>query len=134
MRAAKSSSHSEIDFLLDGMVTKNKPSNRKRSRFDRVTDTFESAATREEPLQLPKNVGRLVEVDEARGIDVARAYKSMETRLIKNQVRLHVRLQRFHERPGLKRKRLKRERWAKRFKANFTGVVQMVQKMKKQGW
>lgn len=87
-----------------------------------------------EPVRLPPNVGRLVAVDEKRGIDVGRAFRTMETQCKRNFVRQSFAQQRFYERPGLKRKRLKHERWIKRFKENFRGTVQLVQKMKKQGW
>lgn len=42
--------------------------------------------------------------------------------------------QRFHERPGLKRKRLASERWRKRFKTGFKATVSRVLELKKQGW
>lgn len=87
-----------------------------------------------EPVKLPKNVGRLVEVNEKKNMDVGRAFRTMEIQCARNSVRRDFQKQRFHERPGLKRKRLRRERWAKRFKANFVGTVQMVQRMRRQGW
>ncbi|KAF2207676.1 hypothetical protein CERZMDRAFT_50590 [Cercospora zeae-maydis SCOH1-5] len=67
-------------------------------------------------------------------MDVARAFRSVEMLCSRNKVRRSFQQQRFHERPGLKRKRLKNERWIKRFRENFKGTVLLVQKMKKQGW
>ncbi|KAH7134599.1 hypothetical protein B0J13DRAFT_609958 [Dactylonectria estremocensis] len=42
--------------------------------------------------------------------------------------------QKFHERPGLKKKRLKSQRWRSRFKTGFKAVVHRVVELKKQGW
>ncbi|KAF4122965.1 small subunit ribosomal protein MRP21 [Geosmithia morbida] len=42
--------------------------------------------------------------------------------------------QRFHERPGLRRKRLKSERWRSRFKQGFQAAAVRVRELKKQGW
>lgn len=42
--------------------------------------------------------------------------------------------QRFHERPGLKRKRLRMERWRTRFKKGFQATATRVNELKKQGW
>lgn len=56
-------------------------------------------------------------------------------RLVKDQkVRNKYHSQRFHERPGLRRKRLKSERWRARFKAGFKATVSRVLELKKQGW
>lgn len=91
-------------------------------------------SSEEKPVDLPKNVGRMVEVNDARNMDVGRAFRAMEMGCARNRVRKDFMDQRFHERPGMKRKRLKRQRWAKRFKDNFVRTVQLVQRMKKQGW
>lgn len=42
--------------------------------------------------------------------------------------------QRFHERPGLRRKRQKSQRWRRRFKDGFKATVTRVLELKKQGW
>lgn len=86
------------------------------------------------PMKLDASVGRRIYVDEKRGVDAARAFRSLEARCARNKVRRDFMRQRFHERPGLKRKRLKSERWRLRFKQNFTGMVKLVQRMAKQGW
>lgn len=67
-------------------------------------------------------------------MDVARAFRVLGARLAQNNVRKDFQRQRFHERPGLKRKRLKSERWRKRFKEAFQGTVQRVVGLKRQGW
>lgn len=94
-----------------------------------------------EPQRLPDplpaygpSVGRTVAVDTARGMDVGRAFRSLEMNCGRNKVRADFNRQRFHERPGLKRKRLRSERWRRRFREGFRGMVKMVNAMKKQGW
>ncbi|KAM3458354.1 hypothetical protein MY3296_000560 [Beauveria thailandica] len=42
--------------------------------------------------------------------------------------------QRFHERKGLKRKRLASERWRSRFKVGFCAAYARVHELRKQGW
>lgn len=46
---------------------------------------------------------------------------------------LHYR-QRFHERKGMMRKRLRMERWRTRFKKGFKATTSRVLELKKQGW
>lgn len=41
--------------------------------------------------------------------------------------------QRFYERPGIKKKRLRRERFRRRFKESFKRMVNTVLEMKRQG-
>jgi len=86
------------------------------------------------PMKLGPTLGRTVYVDNQRGVDVARAFRTMEIQVNKNKVRQDFRLQRFHERGGTKRKRLSSERWRKRFKLGFQATVRRVLKMRKQGW
>ncbi|KAK3687083.1 hypothetical protein LTR37_019150 [Vermiconidia calcicola] len=88
----------------------------------------------ESPIKLDSTVGRTIRVEQERGIDVGRAFRMLEMRCAQNSVRRDSQRQRFHERPGLKRKRLKSERWRRRFKETFKATVGMVQKMKAQGW
>lgn len=85
-------------------------------------------------LKLGPSVGRTIAVDGSKGMDVGRAFRSLEMACARNAVRRDFQRQRFHERPGLKRKRLHSERWRRRFKEGFRGVVRMVNRMKKQGW
>lgn len=86
------------------------------------------------PMKLTPSVGRAITVDASRGMDIGRAFRSLEVLCARNSVRKDFMRQRFHERPGLKRKRLKGERWRRRFKENFKGVVAIVGKMRAQGW
>ncbi|KAL9119237.1 MAG: hypothetical protein Q9187_004211 [Circinaria calcarea] len=86
------------------------------------------------PVRLDAFVGRSEEVDPSKGLDLGRALRRMEVKLALNNVRLDFQRQRFHERAGLKRKRLKRFRWRRRFKEGFKAVVAKVQDMRKRGW
>ncbi|KAL8758092.1 MAG: hypothetical protein Q9184_004036 [Pyrenodesmia sp. 2 TL-2023] len=69
------------------------------------------------------SLGRAIEVFPDRGMDLGRALKNLEVECALNNVRKDAIRQRFHERPGLKRKRLKSERWRRRFKIGFRAVV-----------
>ncbi|KAF2721410.1 hypothetical protein K431DRAFT_284792 [Polychaeton citri CBS 116435] len=86
------------------------------------------------PVKLGPSVGRTVNIDPARGFDASRAFRQLEMNCNRNGVKRHAMRQRFHERPGLKRKRLHSERWRRRFKEGFRETVKMVQRMKRQGW
>lgn len=88
----------------------------------------------EVPMKLGSTIGRTIKVDNNKFVDVGRAFRMLEMECARNSVKRDFMRQRFHERPGLKRKRLKSERWRKNFRKNFTGIVAMVQKMRKQGW
>lgn len=77
-------------------------------------------------------LGKTVQVK--MGGDVGRAFREVEQLCARNRVRQDFNKQRFHERPGLKRKRLHSERWRRRFKEAFRGTVKMVNQMRKQGW
>lgn len=85
-------------------------------------------------IRLNPSVGRSVEVDPARGISLATGFARLEIMIGVNGVRRDFNKQRFHERPGLKRKRLKSERWRRRFKDGFTAIVDKVKTMRRQGW
>lgn len=84
-------------------------------------------------MRLNASTGRTIEVG-ALGIDIARGIKLLEMSCSRNRVRADANKQRFHERAGLKRKRLGRERWRRRFAEGFKGVVGRVKELKRQGW
>lgn len=77
------------------------------------------------------SLGRSVNVSPA---GVARAFQLLGYQLRDNNVKADQRRQRFHERPGLKRKRLKSERWRKRFSIAFKATLKKVHEMRKKGW
>ncbi|KAA6414423.1 MAG: hypothetical protein FRX48_01172 [Lasallia pustulata] len=85
-------------------------------------------------VRLSPSVGRSVEVDPAKGMGLAQAFTKLDITVSMNGVRRDVARQRFHERPGLKKKRLKSERWGRRFKDGFRALVDKVDTMRRQGW
>lgn len=80
------------------------------------------------------SVGRTVEVNRSRSDGLSQAIRKMEISCHANNVRRDQMKQRFHERPGMRRKRLKSERWRARFKLGFQALVGKVQAMRRQGW
>lgn len=86
------------------------------------------------PVRLGPTVGRTVKVSQQKNIDVGKAFRQLEILCRKNAVKSDFARQRFHERGGLKRKRIKSERWRRTFKEGFKGMIALVKKMKKQGW
>ncbi|KAJ4300106.1 hypothetical protein N0V88_002775 [Collariella sp. IMI 366227] len=83
-------------------------------------------------IRLRPSTGRTVEV---RGqVDLARGLRLLQRLVATNKIQRDLRVQRFHERPALKRKRMKRERWQVRFKDGFKATIARVMELKKQGW
>lgn len=83
-------------------------------------------------LRLVPRTGRTIHV--GRNVDVARSFKLLAIQVAQNKLRQDFQLQRFHERPGLKQKRLKSERWQRRFKKGFKACVSRVKELTNQGW
>lgn len=65
--------------------------------------------------------------------DVTVAFTRLRSIVQANRVRADKNKQRFHERPGVKRKRLRRERHKRRFKEGFKRMVGIVLDMKNRG-
>ena len=84
------------------------------------------------PIRLNPAAGRTVYITTR--IDLTKGIRSVDRLCASNRVRQDFTAQRYHERPGLKRKRLRRERWRKNFKASFKATVARVTELKKQGW
>lgn len=83
--------------------------------------------------RLRPSIGRTVHIDKTK-IDLARGLGLLNLRVRVNKVSQDLTRQRFHERPGLKRKRLRRERWRARFKDGFKATCKRVQDLARQGW
>lgn len=83
-------------------------------------------------LQLRPSTGRTVHV--GGNVDQARAFQLVNINCKRNGVAADFYRQRFHERPGLKRKRLRSERWRRRFRDSFKATVTRVKELAKQGW
>ncbi|KAI0204803.1 hypothetical protein F4808DRAFT_412215 [Astrocystis sublimbata] len=83
-------------------------------------------------LRMVPRTGRTIHVSGS--VDVARSFKMLAVQVSQNNTRRDSQTQRFHERPGLKRKRLKSERWQARFKKGFKATVSRVRQLTAQGW
>ena len=111
------------------------PSSSANPSRDMAKQYSEEPATRASlTIRSRPSVGRTVEVNPDRGMNLGRALRSMEIACALNKVRQDQAKQRFHERPGSKRKRLKSERWRAFFKAGFRHIVQKVKVMRRKGW
>lgn len=86
------------------------------------------------PFRLNAALGRSIDMSAANRSDLARSLRTLERIVAANRVRADTNKQRFHERPGLRRKRLRSERWRRRFKADFQATVRRVQELKRKGW
>jgi small subunit ribosomal protein MRP21 len=85
-------------------------------------------------IRLTAATGRTLDVDDSSPTDLAFRLRQLEILVARNQVRNDVYRQKFHERGGLKRKRLASQRWRKRFRVGFMKAVTRVQQLRRQGW
>lgn len=86
------------------------------------------------PMRLNPMTGRTVFVDPARGVDVAKAFKQLDVMCNQRGIKRELRAQMFHERPGLKRKRLRSQRWRGRFRKLHAAMLSRASSMRKMGW
>lgn len=84
------------------------------------------------PIRAVPSTGRTVHI--SGGVNPARAFAMLNQRVIGNRVQTIFNRQRFYERPGLKKKRLRMSRWRSRFKTGFQSTVVRVQELVRQGW
>ncbi|KAF3052928.1 hypothetical protein E8E11_011706 [Didymella keratinophila] len=91
-------------------------------------------ATFESYPRLNPEYGRTVKLDAARGRDIVRGIGMLGSLMARNKVKSDFNKQRFHERGGLKRKRLNSERWRARFKTGFQQVTGRVMELTRKGW
>jgi ribosomal protein S21 len=90
---------------------------------------------RETPqLRLSSRTGKTLEVLPNDPSDLALKLRRLNMTVARNKVPQDFQKQRFHERPGLKRKRLKSQRWRARFKKGFSRIVGRVGDMRRMGW
>ena len=85
-------------------------------------------------MRLTAALGRTVNIAPNRGLDLARAFNLLRIKIATSNIRGESAKQRYHERPGLKRKRLRSENWRRRFMTGFQAMVAQVRHMKRQGW
>jgi small subunit ribosomal protein MRP21 len=84
------------------------------------------------PIRLSSSTGRSIAIHGH--VDVARGFKLMERTCASNSVRRDSMDQRYHERRGMKKKRLRGLRWRRRFMEGFRATIAKVVKYRKQGW
>lgn len=98
-----------------------------------LREDFRSAAKKDKvTFVLKPSLGRSIDINAK--IDVGRGFRLLEQSCARNKVRSDFTKQRFHERPGLKRKRLGRERWRRKFMEGFKATIGRVKQMRRQGW
>jgi small subunit ribosomal protein MRP21 len=97
-----------------------------------INREISSAPAPRPAMRLNPTTGRTVHIQGA--MDLSRGMRLLELSCSKNKVRSDFTKQRFHERPGLRRKRLKSQRWRKRFQEGFKATVTRVKQLKTQGW
>ncbi|KAK4465887.1 hypothetical protein QBC42DRAFT_260615 [Cladorrhinum samala] len=97
-----------------------------------ISDFYKKHNMSHVEMRLRPSTGRTVSVHGA--MDVARAFKVLEGHCRANNIKSESRQQKFHERPALKRKRLRRERWRDRFGAGFRATISRVMELRGQGW
>lgn len=123
--------------------------NRPGSLFDKmmkprtVGDVSEEVSAVIEKMVRPRAVrtivsrpslGRTIELNVAKGVDLGRALTRLGQLTRQNRIQQDRKSQRFYERPGLKRKRLRSERYRARFKTGFLATVEKVKAMRRKGW
>lgn len=86
------------------------------------------------PIHLSARSGRTLDVDPGKANDLGAKMRQLDGLVARNRIRNDFQKQRYHERGGMKRKRLKSERWRTRFKNEFRKTVLRVQALRKKGW
>lgn len=117
---------------LDRMLSPNVSNTDLKDVISNLTSSVTAPVAPKPALRLNARTGRSVVV--AGGVDIGRSFNLLGMSCARNKVRSDFNRQRFHERGGLKRKRLKRERWQKRFMNGFKATISRVKEMKRQGW
>lgn len=104
-------------------------------------DINRSEADYEKPedrkLRLRPVVGRTVDfmkMQNPANRDFARGLAQLSMACKVNRVNADSKRQRFHERPGLRKKRQKSERWRRRFADGFKATCSRVSELARQGW
>ncbi|KAK9799952.1 hypothetical protein AB5N19_10439 [Seiridium cardinale] len=95
-------------------------------------DELSHMTTKYPDIRCVPRTGRSIQV--GKGADAARSFRLLNMQCAANRVKGDFQSQRFHERPGLKRKRLKGERWRKRFMKAFKHTCKRVDELRRQGW
>lgn len=125
-----------LQFLIDDMMmpadSLSNPSLANKPRPS--TLATQQAATFENYPRLNPTYGRSVDLDASRGRDIVRGIGMLGSLVARNRVKRDFQTQRYHERGGLKRKRLNSERWRRRFNLGFKHVTGRVMELTRKGW
>lgn len=113
---------SKDERLLDDVYTNEKA----------VDMAVNRAKVARKPINFSPSSGREVFISQK--TNLIKAFRLVEITCSRNRVRREANMQRFHERPGLRRKRLKSQRWRERFLGGFKATVERVQELRGQGW
>jgi small subunit ribosomal protein MRP21 len=128
-RTPSSSSAINTNLMLDPTF---KVTDSKSMLADVVFGAMAVPKTPRVAMRLRPSTGRSIPI--GMGIDIGKGFRLLEQSCARNKVRSDFTAQRFHERPGLKRKRLRRQRWRKRFMEGFRATVGRVKQLRNQGW
>ncbi len=121
----------KTDFKLDNIFANDRDGKDINEMMQKLSSAFTAQAPRV-ALRLRPKTGRTVSV--GAGVDVGRAFNLLGMMVARNRVKGDSIAQKFHERPGLKRKRLRKQRWRRRFMEGFKATIARVKEMKRQGW
>ncbi|KAJ5673749.1 hypothetical protein N7462_009188 [Penicillium macrosclerotiorum] len=91
-------------------------------------------ASRKLELKLGPTLGRQIQVEPERGVDLASAIRQLQIAVSVNKVKAQSIEQKYHKRKGAVRKELRRTRWRKLFRFSFQETVKKIQRMQAQGW
>jgi len=83
-------------------------------------------------VRLKPSTGRTVNL--SAGVDFTKAIRRLEKNCSKEKVKRLMSQQQSHERPALKRKRQKRERWRQRFDQGMNAAIIRTRQLQAQGW
>ena len=99
------------------------------SRDRRVITEPQKRTIRSSPM-----VGTTIEMNPDKRVDFARGLTKLNQECRLNDIRNQALSQKYRERAGQMRKRLRRERWRRYFAHGFKAAVNRVHTMKAQGW
>jgi small subunit ribosomal protein MRP21 len=132
LNVAKTSSRFSKNLDVDRMAYPAMAKIEVAEMMKEISKDINSSPSARTPMRLTPSTGRTVYITPQ--VDVGKGFRLMEQLVSRNKVKSTFNYQRFHERPGLKRKRLHSLRWRKRFMVGFKAAVNRVKQLKKQGW
>ena len=101
-------------------------------KYNEINSIEFNQKSRELPFPLKPEAGRTTYVSNR--TDVASAFRLCNVTLSLNRTRNYWNKQRFHERPGLRRKRLASQTWRRKFRTCMVTTVKRVKDLARQGW